>query len=264
MLFAVLLYSAVAIPARAPAAPDQQTKPKPHATPKTDSLPAARKAPPPFRIGEKLDYRVSWAGFTSAATVQLAVAERRTLSGWDTWHLRAALHTVNPLRAMFAIDDQFDSYTDTGTLESHQYEMYLDEMGRKQESIIRLLAQGVPARTNTPSVVVAPGTRDPAGAVYSLRVVDWTMTQEFRVPVYDGKKLYELSARLTAPREQVAVPAGTFSASKTDIRLFEGGREVPQTHFTVWLAQDSYRTPVAMQAELPFGSLRVELTRAQQ
>ncbi len=55
-------------------------------------------SPAPFRIGEKLTYRIAWANFSSAATVQLAVAERRDLHGWDTWHLRAQAHTLSPVR----------------------------------------------------------------------------------------------------------------------------------------------------------------------
>src|ERR1700737_4726485 len=86
------------------------------------------KLTPPFKVGEKLDYRVGWASFSSAASVRLAVGERRNLYGWDTWHLQALAHTVSPVRSLFVIDDQFDSYTDTQTLASHRYEMYLREL----------------------------------------------------------------------------------------------------------------------------------------
>ncbi len=228
------------------------------------SAEAARKNPPPLRIGEKLVYRVSWTTFATAATVELTVAERRWLNGWDTYHLRASAHTLTPLRLMFAIDDQFDSYTDTGTIESRQYEMYLNELGRKQKSVVHLLPQGMPPRGAGTITIVPPGTRDPLNAIYSLREVDWSSTPEFRTPVYDGRILYELTARVAGPLGPVAVPAGTYSASKIDVRLTQNGREVPQTNFSIWLAQDPYRTPVAMQAELPFGSLRIEMTSAQQ
>jgi hypothetical protein len=236
--------------------------------PAAKSAPAAaapaRITPPPLRIGEKLVYRVSWTSFASAATVELTVAERRWLYGWDTYHLRANAHTLTPLRVMFAIDDQFDSYTDTGTLESRQYEMYLNELGRKQDSVVHLLPQGMTPRGAGTITIVPPGTRDPLNAIYSLREVDWSSTQEFRIPVYDGRILYEMSARVAGPLGPIAVPAGTYSASRIEVRLLQNGREVPQTNFSIWLAQDPYRTPVAMQAELPFGSLRVEMTSAKQ
>ena len=239
-------------------------KKRPTAKSATTRGEAARKNPPPLRIGEKLTYRVSWTTFATAATVELTVAERRWLNGWDTYHLRASAHTLTPLRLMFAIDDQFDSYTDTGTIESRQYEMYLNEMGRKQNSVVHLLPQGMPPRGAGTITIVPPGTRDPLNAIYSLREVDWNSAPEFRAPVYDGRILYEMTARVAGVAESVTVPAGTYSASRINVGLEQNGREVPQTNFSIWLAQDPYRTPVAMQAELPFGSLRIEMTSAQQ
>jgi hypothetical protein len=56
------------------------------------------------------------------------------------------------------------------------------------------------------------------------------------------------------------VDAGNFQATKISIRLFEHGREVPHTSFLVWLAHNGARTPVLVLAEMPLGSVRVELT----
>jgi hypothetical protein len=239
-----------------------QAKRKPRPAPKDDPKPALKEVPPPFRVGEQLDYRVGWSSFATAATVRMAVAERRNLYGWDTWHLRAVTHTLSPLRVLFAIDDEFDSYTDTRTLESHQFEMYLREQGKEEKDVLLLIPQGAPGRGNGPSVIVAPGTLDPVGALYALRQMDWQRAPEANAPVFDGRKLYEMRAKLAVASEQVTVPAGTFPAARIDVRVFQQGSEVPDASFAVWLAQNPPRTPVLVQADLPFGSLRVELTGA--
>ncbi len=239
---------------------DGQAKRKSRSASKTDPKPVLKEVPPPFRVGEQLDYRVGWASFTTAATVRMAVAERRNLYGWDTWHLRAVTHTLNPLRVLFAIDDQFDSYTDTHTLESHQFEMYLREQGKEENNVLHLIPRGVPSRSNGPNVIVLSGTLDPVGALYALRQMDWPRVPEAAAPVFDGRKLYEMRAKLAAASEQVTVPAGTFPAARIDVRVFEQGSEIPSATFAVWLAQNPPRTPVLVQADLPFGSLRVELT----
>ena len=218
----------------------------------------------PFRVGETLKYQVAWATFTTAAAVQMNVAERRDLFGWGTWHFRAVAHTVSPVRSIFAIDDQFDSYTDAASLESRQYEMYLNEMGKKQDRVIHLLPMGQAPRGDVPRVAVLPGTRDPLGALYALRGVDWQKTPEFRTPVYDGRDVYELRARLVAANEAITVAAGNYSASRISIHLFQHDKEVSGMNFSAWLAHDPARTPVLMQADLPFGNLRVELTSATQ
>ena len=218
----------------------------------------------PFRIGEKLDYRVAWASFNNAASIELTVPERRDLMGCGTWHFRASAHTMSPMRAMILVDDQFDSYTDAATLESRQYETYLNEMGEKQTEVFRFLTEGQPSRGNVAGVVVTPGTRDPLGAAYALRGVDWAQTPEFRAPVYDGHDVYDMRARLDVPAETVAVAAGNFSVSKISIRLFQRGKEVPGTSFTAWFANDAARTPVLLVAEIPLGNFRVELVSAAQ
>jgi hypothetical protein len=122
-------------------------------------------------------------------------------------------------------------------------------------------SEGEPPAGNGPTARVPPGTRDPLGAFFSLRAVDWDKTPEARMPVYDGKKLYELRARHVGPAESVTVPAGEFSAMRIELRVFERNRELAGTRFQLWLSRDPARTPVLIEAELPFGALRVELTR---
>jgi len=218
--------------------------------------------PVPFHVGERLDYRVAWATFSNAASIQLAAPEKRDLFGWHTWHFQAAVHTVNPVRTLFAIDDQFDSYTDSSSLESRQYENYLDELGKKESEVLHLIPTGEKPRAPGSAVVVLPGTRDPLGMLYALRVAEWQKSPEMRAPVYDGNNVYELRANLETTADRVNVDAGTFKAQRIAIRLFQNGTENSAIHFTLWLANDAARTPVQIAAELPFGSLRVELTSA--
>ncbi len=228
------------------------------------AAPPTGELPVPFRAGETLEYRVAWAAFSSAASLELSVPERRNLFGRQTWHLRATAHTLNTVRSLFTIDDQSDSYSDVATLESRQYEFHLNELGRKQDEILHFLAEGQPSRAPGPVVMVPAGTYDPLGALYALRGVDWRRTQEFHIPVCDGHDVYQMTAKLEASGESVAVDAGTFTATHVSIHLFQRGQELPDNRFDLWLADDPARTPVKMQADLPLGTLRVQLTRATQ
>src|ERR1700732_3883424 len=155
------------------------------------------ETPVPFRVGETLNYDVSWSAFSSAATIQLCVPEHRQILGSRTWHFRASAHTLSPLRSFLTVDDQLDSYTDAATFESRQYEMYLHEMGKKDDQILHFSIAGQVQINGAPTVVVSPGTLDPLGALYRLRQVNWQRTSEFRAPVFDGDDLVEMRA----PRE---------------------------------------------------------------
>lgn len=243
-------------------APAAQRKPSPkRALPAQPARPT--ETPVPFRAGEVLDYRVQWSKLLNAATVRLAVTERRPFYGREAWHFRALAHTVDPMRYLFALDDQFDSYTDLSNLVGLQYEMYLREQGKREDAVFRMTSDPGPAPGVGSAVRVLPGTRDPLGFLYYLRSVDWQGTREAHAPVFDGKKLYEARARLDVDRGEVSVPAGDYEASRIEVRVYDRGHEVPQTHFWVWLARDARRTPVLMEAEVPFGTARVELVRAQ-
>jgi hypothetical protein len=228
---------------------------------------AAKNMPPPvkelavpFHVAETLNYRITWASFATAASLQVSVPERRNLFGWTTWHFRASLHTQTPVRTLFTIDDEFDSYADAATLETHQYEGYLSELGRKDEFVQHFLLVGQSPRAPGLDVRVLPGTRDPVGILYALRTVDWQRTPEFRAPLYDGHNIYQVSARLEAKNDAVTVAAGNFSASRIAVKLSQPNTQAGDINFQVWLANTPARTPVQFQSVLPFGSVRAELS----
>jgi hypothetical protein len=216
--------------------------------------------PMPFRPGETLDYRVSWSAFTTAATVQLTVPERRDLFGWQTWHFRAAAHTQTPVASLFPVDDQFDSYTDTASLESRQFESHLNELGKITDQVQHLVPTGQLSKAPGPSVVVEPGTRDALGALFTMRGTDWAHVPELRIPVFTGRDIYEMRGRQDSGPQPVTVPAGVFTASRISISVYQHEKEVPAIHIAIWLANDQAHTPVVLQATLPFGTLRAELS----
>src|SRR5438445_544561 len=109
---------------------------------------------------------------------------------------------------------------------------------------------------------VLPGTRDPLGMMQYLRSVDWAKTAAVHGPVYDGRKLYEIRARKTGSAE-VQVPAGKFSTSTIEVKVFDNGVEMNDAHFTLYVAKDEARTPVLLEAVLPFAAARVELRKKQ-
>ncbi len=217
----------------------------------------------PFHQGEKLDYTAHFSKLTNVATIQLAVTERRDFSGKSAWHLQAFAHTVNPIRIVFALDDQFDSYSEAATLAGLQYEMHLNERGQRQDSVFRLSSGNDPAPPDATAVRVLAGTRDPLGFVDYLRTLDWQRANDVSGPVYDGRNIYEVRAHLAADSFAVSVPAGNYTASRIEVQVFQHGTEMKDTHFWVSLAHDAARTPVLLEAEIPLGTARVELTHAE-
>jgi len=251
----------VAQPAAA-AAPSGEKKNAPTAeageAPKSAGEPAF--APP---TGEVLEFSGSVAKVNHVASLRLLVSGQKVIGGKDAWHLQAFAHTQNPLRMVFELDDQFDSYSAPGDFASVQYEMRLSERGQKVQSIQRMTATGKePATAGVTEARVLPGTRDPLGMMQYLRSVDWAATPKVHGPVYDGRKLYDVKAQRIGSAE-VQVPAGKFSTNTVEIRAFDNGEEMKDAHFTLYLAKDPARTPVLLEATLPFAAVRVELIKRQ-
>jgi hypothetical protein len=226
------------------------------------SIAAVTEQSAPFRVGEILNYRVSWSAFTTAASVQLSIPERRDLFGWQTWHFRAIAQTQGPVATLFPVDDQFDSYTDAASLETRQFEMHLNELGKISDQVMHFTIVGQKTKAPGPTVIVQQGTRDGLGALYSLRMVDWQRTPEQRALVFDGHEIFDMRARRDGSPESITVPAGTFTASRVSVTVFQNEKEVSAIHVAVWLASDAARTPVVLEATLPFGTLHAELVPA--
>lgn len=246
--------------------PDKPSTPGPGKLP----LPPDPKITPPpvdtglpLKTGEVLEYTANVSKLSNVANLKLQVVGRGNFLGKSTWHLKAFAHTENPLRMVFELDDQFDSYSDAGTMASLQYEMHLSERGQKVESVQRMTVTGrEPAPPDATEARVLPGTRDPLGMMQYLRNVDWTKTSELHSPVYDGHKLYDARAKLAVGSASVTVPAGSYKASEIEIRVFDNGVEMKDAYFTLYLANNAARTPVLLEAILPFATARVELLKA--
>jgi Protein of unknown function (DUF3108) len=251
---------------RRPAYPEEVAPSGPLAPSKpvdsTDRLPPT-EATTPLHAGEVLEFAADVAKLSNVANLRLQIVERRNFFGKSAWHLQAFARTENPLRMMFELDDQFDSYSDAATLSSLQYEMHLNERGEKQESIQRMITTGAEsaAAPNATQTHVVPGTRDPLGLMQYLRTVDWNKVRDVHSPVYDGHKLYDVRATYAGGSENVAVPAGNFATSKIDLHVFDAGVEMKDARFTLYLASNSTRTPVLLEAVMPFAIARVALVK---
>jgi Protein of unknown function (DUF3108) len=221
---------------------------------------APAPAPVPFRVGERLEYAAQWNHFVTAAVVRMQVTDQREFFGEQAWHLQAFATTIDPVRRLFTLDDQFDSYTDTITLESHQYESYIREQTRNEDLVVPMATRSQPGRANRRVYVVFPDTTDPVGLIYRLRTVDWKKDSEARLRVFDGRKYYDVEARRELTGVRVAVPGGSFTVTRIPLRILQDGTELPNLKLAISLSEDAARIPVLFEAEASIGTVRAELT----
>lgn len=221
-------------------------------------LSSTEVGPPPFRIGEVLNYRIDWQRYAGAGVAQLQVVDCGEFLGEQAWHFRATVHSAQPIRALYPMDDQIDSYALVASLVSRKYQEHFREFGKPQDTDASLVPPGGLSLAPAPRVIVPPNTRDALSAIYLLRVTDWRRFQELRVPVFDGEDVYEMHAKAVSS-STVKAAGGNFQATEIEIHLFDGSHEVPDEHFQVWIADDLAHTPVLCEAYLSIGRIRIEL-----
>jgi hypothetical protein len=212
-----------------------------------------------LRIGELLTYRIDWQRYAGAAVAQLQIVDRGEFYGASAWHFRAALHTAEPLRALYPLDDQIDAYASLANLETREYQEHSREFGAPQDTQASLVFPGEASDAPLPHVLVPQGTRDALSAIYFLRTIDWSRVSQVRAPVFDGENIYQMIFT-DEKTESIHIAAGNFQTTKVKAQLFDGNKEIADEHFVLWLANNRARTPVLCEANLPIGFLRIELT----
>jgi hypothetical protein len=231
------------------------------AAPQTGRSAQPSALPAPFHAGETLNLSGGFLGMTGVIVAKLSVVDDHPFYGKPAWHLQGHVQTLNLLKYMYAVDDQFDSYSAQPDVTGLQFELYLHESGKNESHVLRLApVPGAP----TSGVVQVPALssiRDPLAFLYYIRTVDWQHTPELHTQVFDGSKIYNVIVNVTTPQAQQTVQAGTFTATGLGIRAFEGATEVTNMKITIWLANNAARTPILIEVALPFGSGRVELTK---
>lgn len=213
---------------------------------------------PSFRIGEALNYRIDWQRYAGAATAQLQILDRSDFDSATAWHFRATIHTAEPVRVLYPMDDQIDSYAAAGNFTSREFQERLREFGDLENTEALLASPADNTISSGPRVVVPQGTHDALAAIYFLRSIDWVSVQKIRTPVFDGQNIYEMHAKYRGS-SAMHITAGTYEATEIEIQLFDGGKQVPDENFNLWLADNADHTPLLCEANLSIGRVRIEL-----
>lgn len=224
-----------------------------------DSLPPA---PLELRelVGERLTFRVRWGPIPAGEAV-LAVepGEGRKV------RLVATARTLPAIDPIYRVRDRMVS-TVRPDLRSFIYEKDSEEGKRERHDRIKFDLKVGKARYTrdeqpTTEIEVPADVRDPLSSLYAFRLQGANGSEDFALPVSDGKKLIE-GVVVVVGREEVKTPAGTFQTIVVQPRLEGIGgvfRKSPGASITIWMTDDRYRRPVRMASSVAVGSFVAEL-----
>jgi hypothetical protein len=230
--------------------------------------PKPTERPVPFKVGETLEYDVSWSGFLIAGTATLKVQDKRSSYGSTAYYIYAEGEPTPLIARLYPVYYKVDTLLDTFTLLSQRGATYSDERGvRKLKILVFDRRVGIAAyevQSSTPvrtKLKVPPLTQDALAAVMAIRASPLLEGGRLAMPVAEDGELYSLKVTVGG-KEQVATGVGAFRAWRVAPTLADAeGRELMRG-IVLWISDDARRLPVRLEAELAVGRFVLVLRSA--
>jgi len=214
----------------------------------------------PWKGGERLHYKVSWANFVAAGELSLECQEVSEPGKSKLYRLAVKARSVDWVRTLFLnVNDVYESSVDAGTLLPIQAEARLEHGNKLEQSSIRFDHRGRVARlSNGQTRPLAPNTYDAATLMFILRTLELDAGKTQIVQLLDKQTVYALRAEVEQT-ESVRVGQKDYQAARLAIKQIENGAPQDTLKIRLYLTLDSRRVPVLMTAEPAWGTIRVEL-----
>ena len=227
--------------------------------------PAQIASPPrnyPFPDGRSYVYSVEWHLITAGTAVmkmEAAGNERK---------VTASAESSGAVNVIFPVHDRFESRFDPRTFCSLSIFKHSEEGSHKRETSIHFdyaRKKSTLDEKNLKTGETKHVKNDLAGCAtdvitgfYYLRSLPLQPGASYEFPISDGKTTI---VRATVDkREQIKVPAGTFSAVLVTAEATSGPLQ-SKGKVWVWYSEDPSHTPVQMRAKLGWGTLLFRLQR---
>ena len=197
----------------------------------------------PYRVGERLTYDVSFSNFISAAHVEIRVVALGNFFGREAILLRGHVETTGVVNvALFAINDDYQSYVDPQTGVAYRSELVRHDGTRATESAQELSA----------------GIYDFLSAIYRVRATTLTEGSTQRLSVRNGSDEYRVELKVGG-RQTIKTKAGSYNAIATQVRI---SSNATARNIRVFFSEDERHLPVLATAKLSGGEVRAELAAA--
>lgn len=228
----------------------------------------------PFQPGESAQYEVSYMGI-HAGYGNIDVESPIKFDG--QWHqsFSGNASTGDWYEKLFIVKDKIRAISRPWDFGAAQFYIEQDEgslFGRRfrQKKWIHYSHDTCTAFEKTEDrdkkiknseIPLEPGADDAFSAYFDLRTRLFSEGQTERILVYTSEKNWFLDARALGT-EIVKVPAGTFKATKLELKTFLGQELQQKGDVFIWIAEDHPARPmVKIEAEIKIGKVSVVLRK---
>ena len=214
----------------------------------------------PFVVGERLNYDISWGGFSSVGKASFEVRQQGVLNGNRVIEFLGEASSVGSARTLVNVNDQVSSLVLLDSLTPVKTDLRLREGKRsKQTTASYDRARNLMSLPGGSQTEILPGSYDLLSLFYAVRAADLKigMTREFIF--YDANNRPQLLRIRVVKQESIGGPMGTRDALQLDVLAPEPAKLLlAQT----WISNDARRLPLYLVTRTRFGELRFQMISA--
>ncbi len=221
----------------------------------------------PFKKGEKLTYRLHY-GMVDAgiATIELST-KNYTVRGVPAYHAIGLGKTKTFFDLFFKVRDRYETYFDPEKLEALKFVRRINEGGYKKEQDYLYYPEKLSVDVGAGKMMEFPkrNMQDMLSAFYYARTFDFvgiSPGDEFELPVFMDEEYYPMKLKYKGVKI-LKTDLGKIRCLEF-IPMVQKGRIFKEDDdLTLWISDDKNKIPVRIQANVLVGSIKVDLTKAQ-
>ncbi len=236
---------------------------------KTGSGAPDSKRPPSYRkienkafdVGEELIFDVNY-GFVTAGQAHMAIPSYSWQKGRKCYNVQFLVKSTSFFDSFYRVRDRYESHIDVDGLFPWKFVQQIREGNFKRDFNARFDHDAQKAYTSEGVYPVPMFTQDILSAFYYMRTQDYSGMkpgQKVTLRNFYKDSTYTLTV-VYHRKETIEVEAGTFCTIVLEPVMEEGGLFKASGSIYVWLTDDEKKIPVQVEAEIPIGSIKSELT----
>jgi hypothetical protein len=222
----------------------------------------------PFKVGEKLDYDLSW-GFLPVGQATMEVHSLEEVNGELCYLVRFSVRTNSFADRFYKVRTTIESTVSSDFKKSIRYRKFQEEGKTKRNISVNFDYKDKKANyyqdgSLISSISIPSEVFDPLSIAYFFRLNILESNQEIALPTCDGKSYREIVVR-TGPSKKVSVPDGIFDAIETipEMQNLRGVfKKSPNSVLRVWYSKDKHQIPVKISSKVVVGSFNAKLKMA--
>ncbi len=228
-----------------------------------DSIPEGVEFSPaparlPFGVGERLRYHMDFS-FVRAGYSEMSILSVDSSTLVPSYHFRSRVRSTSTIDWVYKVRDVVEAWFAMDGLYSTRYERNVHEGSYHSVKFCDY-------NNNTAWVSLSneygpkgmsefePFSHNIISGLYWVRCQPLAAGVDLHLPVHDIEKQYPLKI-VVYGREEVEVPAGTFTCWKIEPIVESEGLFKAKGRLWIWLTDDENRLPVLMKSEIPVGTV---------